>query len=164
MLKYLLIAVTALSLTACVLLIALWVRSYWWCDIFEKRTASQLIQVDSQSGRLSFHQFNPVTLKVSPTNTKTLLDALAIGRFYSCCPVAKIPRRPYWHQVSTLGVGHFSGGLDRVMFVPHWLPILILAACTALPWIRSSPRFGLRTLLIATTLVAVGLRVVALSS
>ena len=31
MLKYLRIAVTALSLTACVLLIALWVRSYW-CD------------------------------------------------------------------------------------------------------------------------------------
>ena len=29
MLKYLRIAVTALSLTACVLLIALWVRSYW---------------------------------------------------------------------------------------------------------------------------------------
>src|SRR5688572_24026902 len=32
MLKYLRIAVTALSLTACVLLIALWVRSYRWSD------------------------------------------------------------------------------------------------------------------------------------
>jgi hypothetical protein len=32
MLKYLRIAVTALSLTACVLLIALWVRSYWLRD------------------------------------------------------------------------------------------------------------------------------------
>jgi hypothetical protein len=32
MLKYLRIAVTALSLTACVLLIALWVRSYWNTD------------------------------------------------------------------------------------------------------------------------------------
>jgi hypothetical protein len=32
MLKYLRIAVTALSLTACVLLVALWVRSYWWVD------------------------------------------------------------------------------------------------------------------------------------
>jgi hypothetical protein len=31
-LKYLRIAVTALSVTACVLLIALWVRSYWWVD------------------------------------------------------------------------------------------------------------------------------------
>jgi hypothetical protein len=29
MLKYLRIAVTALCLTACVLLVALWVRSYW---------------------------------------------------------------------------------------------------------------------------------------
>jgi hypothetical protein len=32
MLKYLRIAVTALGLTACVLLVALWVRSYWWVD------------------------------------------------------------------------------------------------------------------------------------
>src|SRR5688572_8124346 len=30
--RYLRIAVTALSLTACVLLIALWVRSYTWLD------------------------------------------------------------------------------------------------------------------------------------
>jgi hypothetical protein len=32
MLKYVRIAVTALSLTACVLLVALWVRSYWHFD------------------------------------------------------------------------------------------------------------------------------------
>ena len=31
--RYLRIAVTTLSLTACVLLVALWVRSYWWCDV-----------------------------------------------------------------------------------------------------------------------------------
>ena len=34
MLKYLRIAVTALSLAASVLLIALWVRSYWWRDLY----------------------------------------------------------------------------------------------------------------------------------
>jgi hypothetical protein len=32
MLHYLRIAVTALSLTACVVLVVLWVRSYWWID------------------------------------------------------------------------------------------------------------------------------------
>ena len=32
--KYLRIAVSALSLTACVLMIALWVRSYSWLDLF----------------------------------------------------------------------------------------------------------------------------------
>ena len=41
MLKYLRIAVTALSLTACVLLIAMWVRSYLRLDILERRTASR---------------------------------------------------------------------------------------------------------------------------
>src|SRR5687767_13214300 len=33
--RYLRIAVTALSLTACVLLITLWVRSFWWIDVVE---------------------------------------------------------------------------------------------------------------------------------
>ena len=164
MLKYLRIAVTALSLTACLLLVVLWVRSYWWCDILEKHTASQLLQVDSQRGRLSFWQFNPVTLKMSPKDTKDLLGAVAIDRFYSFCPVANGPRRPYWHQVSMLGVGRFGGELDRVMFVPHWLLVLILAACTAVPWVQWSKRFSLRTMLIATTLVAVVLGFVVVSS
>jgi hypothetical protein len=37
MLKYLRIALTALSLTACVLFVALLVRSYWWSDYFRLR-------------------------------------------------------------------------------------------------------------------------------
>ena len=35
----------------------------------------------------------------------------------------------------------------------HWLPALLFAAVAAIPWLRW--RFSLRTLLIATTLVAV---------
>ena len=41
MLKYLRIAVTALSLTACVLLIALWVRSYWSRDLIARAVLGQ---------------------------------------------------------------------------------------------------------------------------
>ena len=43
MLKYLRIALTALSLTACVLLIALWVRSYWWADAIARGTTGNRI-------------------------------------------------------------------------------------------------------------------------
>ena len=41
---------------------------------------------------------------------------------------------------------------------PFWLPVLVSAMLSAIPWIRQLPwRFTLRTLLIATTLIAVGL-------
>ncbi len=43
---------------------------------------------------------------------------------------------------------------------PDWLPAIIVALVGGAPWVSSYPwskRFGLRTLLIAMTLVAVGL-------
>jgi hypothetical protein len=40
--------------------------------------------------------------------------------------------------------------------IPHWFPVLLTAMLFTVPWIRQlSWRFSLRTLLIATTLVAV---------
>jgi hypothetical protein len=44
-----------------------------------------------------------------------------------------------------------SGG---IVWVPHWLTVIVAAVTAASLWIRR--RFGLRTLLIATTLVAAG--------
>jgi hypothetical protein len=44
---------------------------------------------------------------------------------------------------------------DAALLVPLWIPPLLMVMLTALPWIRWSHRFNLRTLLIATTLVAV---------
>jgi hypothetical protein len=44
----------ALSLTACVLLIALWVRSYWWCNIASHLDNNGIVTtVGSNSGYLS---------------------------------------------------------------------------------------------------------------
>src|SRR5687767_11386334 len=55
MLKYLRIAVTALSLTACVLLIALWVRSYWWMDnVWGPVTETKRLVTGSITGWLQF--------------------------------------------------------------------------------------------------------------
>ena len=48
--------------------------------------------------------------------------------------------------------------------VPYWFPVAILASLAAVPWIRWSKRFSLRTLLIATTLVAVGFGIVVVLS
>src|SRR5687768_3812851 len=54
MLKYLRIAVTALCLTACVLLIALWVRSYWYEDLMRGPfVKSKQLRFHSEVGWLS---------------------------------------------------------------------------------------------------------------
>ena len=140
-------------LIACVLLVVLWVRSYWWCDMFEIRTASQLLQLDSRKGRLSFWQKNPGWPKQSPKITQLLLDGMDMGRFYGRCPAGDY-QKPYWDQASILAFGRFGSERERVIFIPYWFPVLISAALAAVPWIRWSKRFTLRTLLIATTLVA----------
>ena len=49
--------------------------------------------------------------------------------------------------------GPYDGDLE--IDFPHWCPVLVVATLTAFPWIRWSKRFTLRTLLIATTLIAV---------
>ena len=87
MLKYLRIAVTGLSLTACVFLIALWVRS--WQDYMPRPNSHYSLEVVAS----------------------------------------------------------------------HWILILAFAIFAAMPWIR----FSLRTLLIATTLVAVVLGLLAIA-
>ena len=46
---------------------------------------------------------------------------------------------------------------DDVLEVPNLIPITIALACVFVPWIHWSKRFSLRTLLTATTLVAVAL-------
>jgi hypothetical protein len=48
------------------------------------------------------------------------------------------------------------------ILVPYWSLELLFAAIAAAPWVRWSKRFSLRTLLIATTLVAVVLGIIRL--
>jgi hypothetical protein len=50
--------------------------------------------------------------------------------------------------------GSIIDQFDHVVF-PHWFPIVLFLAFAVLPWLRW--RFGLRALLLATTLAAVGL-------
>jgi hypothetical protein len=51
------------------------------------------------------------------------------------------------------GFGSSRAGKNiRMFFLPYWFPFLLGATLAAAPWIKW--RFSLRTLLIATTLVA----------
>jgi hypothetical protein len=129
--EYLRISLTALSLTACVLLVALWVRSYYWTERVNWGTrTSHGFRLSSQYG------------------------------------VAYFRYRGFYDGRHTRFVFHFTGwGEPFVVGIPYWFLVPFTMAVAALPWIgKLHWRFSLRTLLIATTLVAVALGIVILSS
>jgi hypothetical protein len=133
MLKYLRIAVTALCLTVSALFVALWVRSYWWVDAVY---VAQTYSAGSMQGDMYLMPgiYNVTTARVVEHD---------IG------------------PIHTLSIWNADG---KTVFridgqaVPIWILVLSIAALAALPWLRT--RFSLRTLLIVTTLVAVGLGMV----
>ena len=141
--RYLRIAVTALSLTACVLLIALWVRSYWWFTLAV--TTNSLKQVHSLEGTVGL-----VISSARPRpHSWQVVD----------CSISELSEAGSVIEPS----GKYGFSLDHTqqftfVQVPYWLLVFIASIPASAPWIRWT--FSLRTLLIVTTLVAVGLGVV----
>jgi hypothetical protein len=119
----------------CLLLIALSVRSFTWADQYGARISPTYhLMVNSQLGGISFY------LDSSPRviNTTRLVDSLY--------PDGQKPRM--------LGRVYFIHG-QIGCGAPYWLLALAIATTATLPWKPWKWKFSLRTLLIATTLVAI---------
>jgi hypothetical protein len=151
MLRYLRIAVTALSLTACVLLIALWVRSYRINEVKAFTAAGIRFHAQSLLGRFVFG---------------TGSNAVSFRQ-----PVSDGLRNVAHRRANRLGFYYFrampAGPNDYLtsVCVPHWFLVMIFAGLAAVPWIAKLKRqFSLRTLLITTTLIAVALGIFAVAS
>ncbi len=134
---------------AAVLLILLWVRSYWWFDDFGGHTRSRNLGLESEQGQLRF------TAKAFPP--------LSVPQERPW-DWSSAPALPGWTDLDswfppnskTIALRHvfsvkFSSGYF-VVWLPNWSVAVSVFAIAVCPWI---PRFNLRTLLIATTLVAV---------
>ena len=155
MLKYLRIAFSATCLIACVLLIALWVRSYWWreqlnCQVFN----SPIISLTSRHGHLLFQSFNAQD-----------------GRFWRLAwfkfPFSPAERQLWDNLIAQHGRMGFAAAIMSpgfVIAIPHWFAIFAggLLAFAVAPW--PSWRFSLRTLLIFMTLLAVVLGIVFIAT
>jgi hypothetical protein len=124
---------------ACVLLILLWVRSYWWfdtCDIASR------VELSSFYGTIGFDVALP------PWSFKR--------DWHYGCESAETwfgksdPRL----QLAKRNLVGFSWISDRPGHVPHWALVVTTFVLKVAPWILPR-RFSLRTLLLATTLVAV---------
>lgn len=119
---------------ACVLLIVLWVRSYGGSDVVYRQTTTTRTVFSSAVG----------VIGVSRSIFEAVLPAWGWNRI-ELMPGGPMPT---WEFRS-------DNNGTRLRF-PHRLPIAISGVLAVAPWIRQLRwRFSLRTLLIATTLVAV---------
>ena len=143
MLKYVRIAVTTLCLTACVLLISLWVRSYWRLDgLSMPITTTRKIEIWSGGARVELRmtEYGGRSGRSDPWN------------------VASLSRKEVLDYVEAAGIKRETRYFGRTQFgylLPTWLFVLVAITLATAPWLPW--QFSLRTLLIATTLVAVGL-------
>jgi hypothetical protein len=134
---------------ACVLLIVLWARSYSMVEII--------------GGPVSSHWY----LHFGSTDGQ-----FRINRSHdSLWTPPKIKRWEYYRELADTAYANTSrpSGWKFLLrryyvHVPAWFAVVIVALLAAIPWVRWSKRFSLRTLLIATTLVAVVLGILALSN
>jgi hypothetical protein len=147
--RYIRIAVTALSLTACVLLVALWVRSYCWCD-------SMVVQLSRTNG-----------LGVSSIEGRILLKysahwdtQITTWKVFSVSMSEEL-RDFVLHSWPSFGITWDSGSVEGA--VRHWCLTVLTAAIAAASWTCGNWRFSLSTLLIAMTLVAVGLGIIVVA-
>jgi hypothetical protein len=124
MIKYLRIAVTALCLTACVLLVALWVRSYWRSDWIEGQGIRKwhYVEIGSQSGFLGgayctflFRYDGNYRWRITSEPVK----AVSVGTVS-------------WY-------GKYSHESDRdctIAIFPYWSLLLAVVGLSILPWLE----------------------------
>jgi hypothetical protein len=126
-----------------VLLIVLWVRSYYRWDIAAHATRHNVAIASSQAGAL--------VLQYAEVIDETTVNS--DGWFTENLPSINRDLLP----LNGVEVAHAGPIYKRdfdgyVVTLPYWLLLPLAAAFATLPWFRL--RFSLRTLLIATTLVA----------
>ena len=157
MLKYLRIAVSALCLTACVLLVSLWVRSYQTIDIWTKVLwKNQALSIGSASGRLSVSwNYDPqaawkwpdhVAWQRRTESPSDWQERVSFARLAFGGRAAESWRMPIYFR-------HIKDNRTYA-FASYWVMVLITGILAAGLGIRRPYNFSLRTLLIATALVA----------
>jgi hypothetical protein len=145
------IAWSLVSLIACALLIALWVRSYSWDD-------SLYIPPFDQASFSLQSSCGHVFLKVDDVPTEAdlhwSLETSEADDVHSSEKVNNGVKAGF----AILDLRPFGW----IALCPHWFLVTLCFAFGAAPWLRW--RFTLRTLLIATTLVAVVLGLIVYAS
>ena len=149
MLRHLRIAVSVTSLVACMLLIALWLRSYWWFESLRNDVSqSYSFMLECHDGRLVFFglpwannwSWELVTYRLSDLRSPDEPDEPIEMWAYHSTPVYG---RAAWSLV-----------------IPHWFLVILTGTLAAVLGIRRPFQFSLRTMMIAMTIIALWLGLV----
>jgi hypothetical protein len=153
-LRLLRIAASAACLVVCGLLIALWSRSYWWVD-----------RIDGPVGR-----FFPGRT-VTAVSVRGLLMVGIQPEQYNVYAAVADPWRINSARIETVAIRQIDDAYHGFKIIrdknewglqlPCWAAVAATAFCAALPWLKWTRRFSLRTLLVVTTIAAVTLGLVA---
>jgi hypothetical protein len=136
------------------LLIGLWTPSYSHQIHFLGWTSSaRSVSVLSYNGWMQFdtnwHDTSDWVVKAQLPNWEATIRHIEPDPLFGITPnLAPHPRWSSYHSSERLS------SYSQVT-VPGWFPVLVAISLTGLPWITLSRRFSLRTLLIATAVVAV---------
>ena len=135
-----------------VLLCVLWIRSYWWYErIVFGLGNNNGFHASHVVGQLRFIAFDDSNVNGfwQPANSVWGRAQWPVDEWRASESHKKdLPASP-------LGFGGRIWPARFLLFVPYWFLVLIVTCFVAAPWVAY--RFSLRTLLIAMTLIAVGL-------
>jgi hypothetical protein len=129
---------------ACVLLIALWVRSYLRTDHIVWTSDARTFDISTLPGKLS----------LATENDRVFLP---LGWSHGSFSNSDDDSDPDDEPRTLLGFGWETKNGSSTVVLPYWCLVLFASALVTAWWIPWTGSFSLRTLLIATSLIAVGL-------
>ena len=142
MLRYLRITVTIACLVTSVLLAALWIRSYWRADSIHSRNGNnRYIDLGSNNGIVTISSMKTMSLSPPRPSTGWRLQSS--------------------EAVPAPAVFQMTFSPNTRIKLPHASLALLSLAAAIIPWVRSSPRFSLRTMLFVVTVIALSIGLIA---
>lgn len=159
------IAVSVVSGVCCLLVIALWIRSYFWIDTIDWFRSPALISATVYRGQIGATRFRlPASKKLKPPTFERHSARVTAGTQVNYNNGAG-KRLPSYLGFKSTWLSAPGTVRANTFVTPFWFPTFVLAFLAAVPhWRLVKWRFSLRTLLIVTTLVAVGLAAALYSS
>ncbi len=147
---------------ACVLLIVLWVRSYMqWDRIVIRLCGKHGVQISHVAGQsrltvFKVHRQSFWQAFWQPDDTRYWYEKKSVEEWRMTSYPGNISTSP------SFLIAQVPAGWGWTLRSPYWFIVSLVSMLAIAPWIRW--RFTLRTLLIATTLISVGLGTIVLLS
>lgn len=153
------IAWSVVCQSACVLVLVLWMRSYFvWDSPNGPFFGNRWIQLNSLRG----HLFASVHDRKKPGDFSAWnFRVLRVDGLTDRGATGTVTWDFAW-KIDGVGFGLVEAGKSRTLFVRYWFLVLVSTALAAIPWIEWPWRFRIRTLLIWMSLFAILLGVDAI--